>query len=89
MADGGAGGSGAAVKVSGPLTHARFVAEIGRLIRKASKTLSHETLRMHSGAFKPDGLVEDWVRQAFLADLEVTLKDIREPTAETVSKADV
>jgi len=39
------------MKVKGSLTHAKFIAEISRIIRQSSRVMAHETLRLHVGEF--------------------------------------
>lgn len=64
------------MKVSGPLTHARFAAEAARLVRKASRWVAHETLRMHSGDHQPgDPVSEDDVK-AFRAEINEIMRNI-------------
>ena len=65
------------MKVSGRLTHARFAAEASRIVRKASKWVAHETLRLHSGDHKPDGLVAAADIESFCSELEEILMEIR------------
>ena len=35
------------MKISGRLTRARYIAELARIVRIASKAIAHETLRLH------------------------------------------
>ena len=64
------------MKVSGPLTRARYVAELARIIRIASKAIAHETLRMHEGEFKADGLAHSDEVEAVKRQIEERLRDI-------------
>lgn len=59
------------MKVSGPLTHAHFAAEVSRIARNSSKWVAHETLRMHTGDHKPQDLVSH-------VDVDSFVKEIRE-----------
>lgn len=65
------------MKAAGQLTHARFAAEASRIVRKASKRVAHETLRMHSGDHKPDGLVRAEDVASFCAEIEEILVSVR------------
>ena len=65
------------MKVSGPLTHARYAAELARIVRIASKVVAHETLRMHEGAFAPDIPMYQPDAEAVCKQIETVLKDIR------------
>lgn len=64
------------MKVSGPLTHARFVAELARIVRIASKAIAHETLRMHDGRFEPDALADVAEVADVRRQIEETLRSI-------------
>ena len=65
------------MKVVGPLSHARYVAELARIVRIASKAIAHEALRMHEGTFQPDDLADGDEAGAVTQEIETILKDMR------------
>lgn len=65
------------MKVSGPLTHARYVAELARIVRIASKAMAHEALRMHEGIFQPADLADGEESMTIAAEIEAVVTDIR------------
>ncbi|OFX02446.1 MAG: hypothetical protein A3E78_11015 [Alphaproteobacteria bacterium RIFCSPHIGHO2_12_FULL_63_12] len=64
------------MKVSGLLTHARYVAELARIIRIASRAIAHETLRMHEGEFEADGPARSDEVEAVKRQIEEIMKAI-------------
>jgi hypothetical protein len=65
------------MNVVGPLTHARFTAEASRIVRKASRWIAHETLRMHTGDHKPKDLVSDEDRNLFVKEITEILEAMK------------
>ncbi len=64
------------MKVSGPLTHARFAAELSRIIRISSKWTAHETLRLHTGEYKPQDPVSDKDVDSYTKEVMLVITDI-------------
>ncbi len=64
------------MKVTGPLTHARFAAELSRIIRISSKWVAHETLRLHTGEHKPQDLVSDEDIDSYTKEVALIITDI-------------
>lgn len=65
------------VKVKGSLTHARFAAEISRLVRISSKYVAHETLRMHTGDHPSQDLVDQNDVDSFIKEVMEILERIK------------
>ena len=64
------------MKVTGPLTHARFAAELSRIIRISSKWAAHETLRLHTGEHQPQDLVNDKDIDSYTKEVMLIITDI-------------
>lgn len=65
------------MKVKGDLTHAKFAAEISRLVRTSSKYVAHESLRMHTGDHLPQELVDKEDVDSFIKEIEEILRRIK------------
>ncbi len=64
------------MKVSGPLTHARFAAELSRIIRISSKWVAHETLRLHTGEHRSQDLVSDGDIDSYIKEVMLIITSI-------------